>query len=52
MNISQICYNYIHLDLDLANSTYFKSLEIVDRGSETQLQVAENYFFLDQSSKG
>ena len=29
-------------DLVFANHTHFQSLEVVDRGSETQLQVTEN----------
>ena len=29
-------------DLNVANHTNFQSLEVVDRGSETQLQVSEN----------
>ena len=39
-------------DLNFTNNTNFQSLEIVDRGSETQLQVAENLNFLAQCSKG
>ena len=50
--MSQICDNHIHLNLDFANQTNFQSLEVVDRGSETQLQVAENLNFLTQCSKG
>ena len=53
--MSQICDNYIHyiiLNLDFANKTNFQSLEVVDRGSETQLQVAEKLNFLAQCSKG
>ena len=42
MNISQICDNHVHFDLNLANLDNFQSLEVVDRGSETQLQVGEN----------
>ena len=34
-----------------ANTMHFQSLEVVDRGSETQLQVAENLNFLAQWSK-
>ena len=30
------------LDLHFANHTHFQSIEVVDRGSETQLQVTEN----------
>ena len=48
--MSQICDDHIHFNLDFENSTDFQSLEVVDRGSETQLQVAEN--FLAQCSKG
>ena len=29
-------------DLNFTNNTNFQSLDVVDRGSETQLQVAEN----------
>ena len=38
------------LGLKFHNSTNFQSLEVVDRGSETQ--VAENLIFLPQCSKG
>ena len=38
----QICDNHIHFDFNVTNSTNFQSLEVVDRGSETQFQVAEN----------
>ena len=31
-----------NFDLNLSNATNFQSLEVVGRGSETQLQVAEN----------
>ena len=34
---TEICW-----DLNFINNTNFQSLEVVDRGSETQLQVAEN----------
>ena len=47
--MSQICDNHIHFNLDFAN---FQSFEVVDRGSETQLQVAESLNFLAQCSKG
>ena len=50
--MSQICDNHIHFNLDFANEANFQSLEVVDRGSETQLQVAENLNFLAQCSKG
>ena len=33
---------YIHFNLNSANSTNFRSLEVVDRGSETQPPVTEN----------
>ena len=48
--MSQICDDHkgLHFKLDFANLPNFKLLEVVDRGSETQLQVAENYFFLAQ----
>ena len=42
-----MCWN-----LNLAINTNFQSLEIKDRGSETQLQVTENLNFLAQCSKG
>ena len=32
----------IYVDLHFSNHTNFLSLEVVDRGSETQLQVTEN----------
>ena len=35
-------------DLNLTIKTNFQSLEVVDRGSETQLQVTENLNFLAQ----
>ena len=35
-----------------ANHTNFQSLEVVDRGSETQLQVTENLNSISQYSKG
>ena len=38
-------------DLNFTNNTNFQSLEVVDRGSETQLQVAENLNFLAQCSE-
>ena len=43
--------------LNFTNDTNFQSLEVVDRGSDTQysntqLQVAENLNFLAQCSKG
>ena len=44
--MSKIRDNLIHFNLDFANYTNFQSLEVVDRGSETQLQVAENLNFL------
>ena len=34
------------------NHIDFQSLEVVDRGSETQLQVIENLNWIDQCSKG
>ena len=42
----------IRWDLNFTNNTNFQSLEVVDRRSETQLQVAENLNFLAQCSKG
>ena len=52
--MSQICDNHIglHFNLDFANLPNFKLLDVVDRVSETQLQVAENSNFLAQCSKG
>ena len=50
--MSQICDDHIHFNLDLANHTNFQSLEVVDRDSETQLQVTEILNFLAQCSKG
>ena len=38
-------------DLNFTNNTNFQSLKVVDRGSETQLQVAENLNFVAQCSK-
>ena len=38
-------------DLNFTKNTNFQSLEVVDRGSETQLQVAENLNLLAQCSK-
>ena len=35
-------------DLNLTNLTIFWSLEVVDRGNETQFQVAENLYLLAQ----
>ena len=40
------------LELKFHKYTHLQSLEVVDRGSETQLQVAENLNFLTQCSKG
>ena len=39
-------------DLYFTNNINFQSLEVVDRGSETQLQVTENLNVLAQCSKG
>ena len=39
-------------DLNFTNNANFLSLEAVDRGSETQLEVAENLNFFAQCSKG
>ena len=41
-----------HLDLNFTNPTNFQSLEVVDRGSETQLQVAENLILIVPSFRG
>ena len=51
LNMTQICDNHIHFNLNLANSAFFHPLEVVDRGSETQLQVDEYYVFLVYSSE-
>ena len=48
----QICDYHIHFDLDLAKSTNFQSLEVMDRGGETQFQVTENLNLLDENSGG
>ena len=42
----QFCSTHICCDLNFTNNTNFQSLEVVDRASETQLQVAENLNFL------
>ena len=39
------------LGLAFTNNTNLQSLEVVDRGSETQLQVAENLNFSAQCKK-
>ena len=39
-------------DLNFTNNTNLQSLEVVDRGSETQLQVTENLNGIAQCSKG
>ena len=38
-------------DLNFTNNTNFQSLEVVDRGSETQLLVAENLKWKTQCYK-
>ena len=52
---SKICFQSLNADicwdLNFKTNTNFPSLEVVDRGSETQLQVAENLHFLAQCSK-
>ena len=48
----QISDNHIHFNLNLENYTIFKSLEVLDRGSETQLQVTENFNALASTSNG
>ena len=51
--MAKICDDYIHLDLNLANSAiFFQSLEFEDRGSETQLQMTKKLNVLVQSSSG
>ena len=42
----------IYFNLNLANSTNFYSLEVVDRSSETQLQLSKNFNLLAQEIKG
>ena len=39
-------------DLNFTNNINFKSVEVADRGSETQLQGTKNFNFLAQCSKG
>ena len=39
-------------DLNFTNNTNFQSLEVVDSGKETQLQVTENLNFLAQCYQG
>ena len=43
---SEIIDNF---DLNLTNSANFRSLEVVNRGSETQIQASENVNALAQS---
>ena len=49
---SKICFKSwntdICLDLNVANNTIFQSLEVVDRGSDPQLQVTENLNWIAQ----
>ena len=40
------------LNFNFANHTNFQLLEVVDRGSETQLQVTENFKLLTRVFKG
>ena len=42
----------IYWDLNFTNNTNFQSLEVVDRGSKTQLQVDKSLNFLAQCSQG
>ena len=46
----QIRDTHIHLLLNLANSSNFQSLGVVDRDSETQLQATGNLFVLAPTS--
>ena len=53
----KICFqssntDILYWDLNFTNNTNFKSFEVVDHGSKTQLQVAENLNFLAQCIKG
>ena len=50
----QMCETDIrsHLILDLIQVKKIQSLEIVDRASETQVQVTENVNWISQSSRG
>ena len=48
LSIIKRCYL---LGFIFTSKTNYRSLEVVDRGSETQLQVAENWIFLAQCSK-
>ena len=51
-----MCFQFwntdIYRDLNFTNTTNFQSLEVVDNGSETQLQVTENFNWIDQCSQG
>ena len=53
---SKICFHSWNSDvcwgLNFTNNTNFHSLEVVDRGSETQLQVSENLNWIAQWYKG
>ena len=42
----------IYIGTSISQIANFQPLEVVDRGSEKQLQVAENLNFLAQWSKG
>ena len=52
----KMCFQFWNTDIcwdfNLTNNTNFQSLEVVDRGSETQLQVTENLNWISQCSKG
>ena len=53
--LSKMCFQFwntdICRDLNFTNNTNFQSLEVVDRGSETQLQVTENLNWIAQWSQ-
>ena len=50
--MSQICDNHIHFNIAFANLTNFLSLEVVDRVSDTQLQVTKHLIILAQEIDG
>ena len=49
---SKIWYTDLCWDLNLTNQINFRSLEVVCRGSETQLQVIEKLNWIYQYSRG
>ena len=48
LNMSYICDIAKHRDLNFPNLCDFESLKCVDRGSEIQLHVAENFNLMVQ----